>query len=202
MNEIIDMPTEEWSACFLIANGFSQTLMPITDFQHVIFDMDGTLTRSGLDFDLMRREIGIEDGQPVWEAVQQLPPPARERAEAVVCRHEARDAAACELQPYAADVVRRLRAAGKVVSLMTRNSRVSVDVFIERHEIAFDLTRARCDGVVKPAPDPVLDLCAAASVAPAATIAIGDYKYDLECANRAGAVSVLYYEHVNVRAKR
>jgi len=169
--------------------------MPETEFQHIIFDMDGTLTRSGLDFDLMRREIGIDEGVSVWEAVQQLPPPARARAERVVCRHEARDAAVCELQPFAAEVVRQLRAAGKVVSLMTRNSRVSVDVFIDRHEIEFDQTRARCDGVVKPAPEPVLDLCAAAGVAPASTIAIGDYKYDLECANRAGAVSVLYYEY-------
>jgi len=169
--------------------------MPETEFQHVIFDMDGTLTRSGLDFDLMRREIGLADGVSVWEGVQQLLPSARARAEAVVCRHEAQDAAVCELQPFAAEVVQQLRAAGKVVSLMTRNSRVSVDVFIDRHDIEFDQTRARCDGVVKPAPDPVLDLCAAAGVAPASTIAIGDYKYDLECANRAGAVSVLYYEY-------
>ncbi len=168
--------------------------MPTIDIQHVIFDMDGTLTRSGLDFDMMRREIGIADGHSVWEAVQAMPPTERERAEAVVCQHEAHDAAICELQPFAIEVVRQLRAAGKKVSLMTRNSRVSVDVFLGRHQFEFHQIRARCDGPFKPAPDPIFDLCAAVDVPPAATIAIGDYRYDLLCANAAGAVSVLYYE--------
>lgn len=168
--------------------------MPAHHIQHVIFDMDGTLTRSGLNFDLMRQEIGIANNQSVWEAVQAMPMPARKRAEAVVCRHEARDAAECALQPFAADVVRQLRTAGKVVSLMTRNSRVSVEVFLDRHDFEFDQVRARCDGPFKPAPDPVFDLCAAVDVAPAETIAIGDYKYDLLCANAAGAISVLYHE--------
>jgi len=50
----------------------------------VIFDLDGTLLDSPLDFDAIRCEIGLPDGQPILEALEGLPPPERARAEAVI----------------------------------------------------------------------------------------------------------------------
>lgn len=167
--------------------------MQTPDCEHVIFDMDGTLTRSGLDFDLIRNEIGITGG-PVWEGIQTLPEAQRAAAIEIVHRHEAADAAKCLLQPYAVEVVRALRAKRIPVSLMTRNSKISVDVFLERHDFEFDLIRTRDDGVVKPSPIPVLELCEQAGVLPTRTWVIGDFHFDVICANAAGAVSVLFLE--------
>ncbi len=39
----------------------------------VIFDLDGTLVDSGLDFDLMRREMGLPPGKPLLESFDLLP---------------------------------------------------------------------------------------------------------------------------------
>src|SRR5262249_26341855 len=88
----------------------------------VIFVMDGTLTRSTLDFDLIRAEIGIAEG-PILEAVAQMPPEDRARAELILRRHESAASAANELQPGAAKVVAAIRAARIPVALMTQNSR-------------------------------------------------------------------------------
>ncbi len=39
----------------------------------VIFDLDGTLVDSGLDFDEMRREMQLPPRQPILEAIARLP---------------------------------------------------------------------------------------------------------------------------------
>lgn len=88
----------------------------------VIFDMDGTLTRPVLDFDRIREEIGLARG-PILEAVLSMPPTDRARAESILSHHESAAAASSELQPYAEEVVERIRAAGHPTVLMTRNSR-------------------------------------------------------------------------------
>lgn len=164
--------------------------LPISLASAVIFDMDGTLTRPILDFDLIREEIGLPK-EPILEAVMQLPPEDRARAEAILLRHEAVAAAESELQPGAAEVVTAIRDAGIPVALMTRNSRESTRAFQDRHGLAFDLVRTREDGPMKPSPEPVLTICRGLGVEPAATWVVGDFRFDLICANAAGAISVL-----------
>jgi HAD superfamily hydrolase (TIGR01549 family) len=156
----------------------------------VIFDMDGTLTRPNLDFDLMRAEMGIE-ASPILEAIEKMPPEQRERAEAVMHRHEAQSAATSELQPGAAEVVAAIRAAGWPVALMTRNSRASAEVFLKRHGFQFDCVRTREDGPFKPSPAPVHDICRALRRDAVASCVIGDYHYDITCGKAAGATTVL-----------
>ncbi len=159
----------------------------------VIFDMDGTLTRQNLDFDLIRREIGLSQG-PVLEAIAKMPAQEAARAAAILERHEAVAAEACELQDGAAEVVEAIRSRAISVALMTRNSRRSVDVFLSRHRLAFDLIWTREDGPMKPTPEPVFRICARLDVRPADTWAVGDFHYDIICGARAGAKTVLLVE--------
>lgn len=154
-----------------------------------IFDMDGTLTRPCLDFARIREQIGVVG--PILEAMDQMPPEDRARAEAILARHEAVAAANGELQPGAAEVVAAVRAAGVPAVLMTRNSRKSVETLQARHGIAFDMIRTREDGVSKPSPEPVLSICRALGVDPRHAWTVGDYHYDIICGTAAGAVTVL-----------
>ena len=158
----------------------------------VIFDMDGTLTRPMLDFDGIRAEIGLPK-EPLLEAVMALPPEDRARAESILLRHEARAAAESELQPGAKETIDAIRRARIPVALMTRNSRSSTKFFDDRHGLVFDHVRTREDGELKPSPVPVLDICRRFEVAPADTWVIGDFHFDLICANAAGATSVLFW---------
>lgn len=158
----------------------------------VIFDMDGTLTRDRHDYDLIRTEIGL-GREPILEAVQRMSDAERRRAEEILHRHEAAAAADSELQPNAEAVLRRLTNAGIPVALMTRNSRMSVETLLARHQLRFDLIRTREDGPFKPSPEPVLALCAALRVRPADSWVVGDYRYDIDCGRAAGATTVLLH---------
>ena len=50
----------------------------------VIFDLDGTLVDSGLDFDLMRREMGIAPGHALLEAIDALGEPEARRCREIL----------------------------------------------------------------------------------------------------------------------
>lgn len=167
--------------------------MSTTDFQLVIFDMDGTLTRPNLDFDAIRAAIGLGPG-PILEALAKMTSAERERANGILREFEDRAAEGSELQPHAFEVVSAIRESGRPAALMTRNTQRSVEIVARVHRLEFDYIRTRDDGVHKPAPDPVLDICRDLGVAPELTWVIGDYHYDITCANAAGAVSVLLAE--------
>ena len=54
----------------------------------VIFDLDGTLADSLLDFDAIRAEIGLAPGLPILEQLADVDAAARDRAEIIMRRHE------------------------------------------------------------------------------------------------------------------
>jgi len=159
----------------------------------VLFDLDGTLTRPHLDFDVIRREIGLptELRTPILEAIQAMPPADRARAEAILLGHERQAAEASQLWDDTHAVVSTIRSAGIPVAVMTRNSRQSIGTVMARHGLRFDASYAREDGPVKPAPAPVLNLCSQLHADPARAWVVGDYLFDIQAGNAAGAVTVL-----------
>lgn len=164
-----------------------------------IFDMDGTLTRPHLDFDRIRAEIGLSPG-PILESVAALPPgQERERAEAILHRHEDEAARASELQPDAREVLAILRHAGWLTALMTRNSRHATKIVCDKHGLAFDHIRTREDGPTKPSPEPIFDICRALDRRSADAWTIGDFHFDIVCGNAAGTRTVLFWEFETAR---
>jgi len=160
-----------------------------------IFDMDGTLTRPHLDFDAIRAEIGLPPG-PILESVSVMPfgSAERERADAILHRHEDEAARASELQPGVHDVLDQLRRAGWRIALMTRNTRHATDIVCRKHELSFDHIRTREDGPTKPSPKPILDICRALDCRPADAWSIGDFHFDILCGHAAGTRTVLFWE--------
>ena len=158
----------------------------------VIFDLDGTLLHSDLDFDLIRRQIGIAEG-PVLEALETMSAADRLRAIEILEQHESQAAREARLNVHAHEVFAALAERGIKTALLTRNSRASVKTAMDRHNLKFDFVCSREDlpGKIKPSPEPVLAICAALEVRPADTLMVGDYLFDLQSANTAGALSVL-----------
>ena len=158
----------------------------------VIFDLDGTLLHSDLDFDLIRRQIGIAEG-PVLEALETMSAADRLRAIEILEQHESQAAREARLNVHAHEVFAALAERGIKTALLTRNSRASVKTAMDRHNLKFDFVCSREDslGKIKPSPEPVLAICAALDVRPADTLMVGDYLFDLQSANTAGALSVL-----------
>lgn len=162
----------------------------------VIFDLDGTLLHSNLDFDLIRREIGIDEG-PILEAIRKMPARQLRRAMQILDDHESAAAAQAQLDTRARNVLDALADRRIKTALLTRNSRASVDTALTRHNLRFDLTCSREDHPIKPSPEPVLAICTALKVSATRTMLVGDYLFDLQSANDAGARSVLLRNEKN-----
>jgi len=155
----------------------------------VIFDMDGTLTEPYLDFDALRAEVGVEG--PVLEAMVQMDPASRERAEAALLRYEREAAENATLQDGAVEVIDALRAKGHPIAILTRNARATVDLVLKNHGITVDALRTREDGAIKPSPEPVLSICQELNADPRRSWMVGDYLFDIMSGRAAGTHTVL-----------
>lgn len=156
----------------------------------IIFDLDGTITKPYLDFDAIRRDIGIASGT-ILEAMEQMDAAQRARAEGIVLRHEWEAARIGDIYEDAVEVLGRCKAAGHPTAVLTRNARAVVDFIIQRHGLTFDAIRTREDGAVKPSPEPVLSICAQLQAEPCESWVVGDFLYDIVSGRAAGARTVL-----------
>ncbi len=170
--------------------------MSARPYDAVIFDLDGTLVDSRLDFAAIRQEINasISEGKidgPILEALPSLSPQNRAITERILEEHERRGVEEATEFPGAVRVLEELSSEGIRTAILTRNSRVSLEAILERFPFEVEATRTREDGLTKPDPEPVRALCERLEVAPERTIGVGDYRFDLEAARAAGALAIL-----------
>jgi HAD superfamily hydrolase (TIGR01509 family) len=157
----------------------------------IVFDMDGTLVDSQLDFDAMRREMELPAELPILEAVKSLPAKHAERCQAILHRHELEGAERATLLPGVAELLAELPARGIRTAIATRNSRSITAITQSKLRLAVDFALTRDDGPVKPDPWAVLHACQRWQLSPAEVVVIGDYKFDVECGRAAGCRTVL-----------
>jgi HAD superfamily hydrolase (TIGR01509 family) len=155
-----------------------------------IFDLDGTLLVQALDFEAIRREVGLPPVVPLLETMLALDEAARVRAFAILDRHEADAATRSDLMPGAREILDWLRGGGVRTGVLTRNSRVSIDAARRRHGLAFDAVITREDHKPKPCPDGVHHLMALFGAGPGETVAVGDYRFDIEAGRSAGVRTI------------
>lgn len=155
----------------------------------VIFDLDNTLVDSELDFGLIKREIGTD--MPILEYRSSLDPAGQERVDRILDRHEKRAAAKCVLLPGARELLDFLETGPVRSALLTRNSRKTIATLLKRLDMRFDITLSREDSEPKPSPSPLLLICERLAMEPAKALMVGDYLYDMQSAERAGAITML-----------
>jgi HAD superfamily hydrolase (TIGR01509 family) len=160
-------------------------------YQLVIFDMDGTLTEELLDYPTIRKEIGLPPTGGILELLAHVSIEQRQRAEAVIVRHEMAAAEKCSLHDGAAQVLRELGDHRIHTALLTRNSARCSQRILARHYLVLDHVATREDMPHKPHPDSILNITRRFSVLPRQTLMVGDYLYDVEAARNAGADSAL-----------
>ena len=157
----------------------------------MIFDLDGTLTEPLLDFEAIRREIGIEPGLPILEALDHRDTAGRARAEEILRRHELEAIAAATLADGCRDLLALLESLRVPTAILTRNVRDAVTAFERRFDFRFQAVHTREDGPPKPSPHGALALCRALGIAAADTLAVGDYKFDIIAGRDAGCRTAL-----------
>ena len=155
----------------------------------VLFDMDGTLTEPLIDFDAIRRDMGIGPG-PILEAMARMSPAERAVADAVLFRHEDDAAARSTLNAGCRELLDWLEEIRMPLALVTRNTRRSVATVLRRHGLGIDVRVTREDGKFKPDPAPLRLACDRLGVSTAGAWMVGDGYHDVEAGVAAGMVTV------------
>ena len=171
-----------------------------------LFDLDGTLVRTFIDFPALRREMralaarrGVADAVAdeddilgiVAKAADALPPDdgraARREAYALLESLEEEGCAHPEPIAGASALLAGLRASGVGVGIVTRNSRRVAARLLARMDLPHDVLSAREDtDEFKPHPAPVLLACARLGVSPARSAMVGDLWADVAAGRAAG----------------
>ncbi len=175
----------------------------------IVFDFDGTLAETNIDFAEMRRQVvahlctwnlyepGIEEKRYILEIVdwgrQQLAErptdlqiydrEAQQRMEEVELVYTSR----AQLFPGVAASLGRLRAADINIGIITRNCRRGVASVLDRHPLPYDTLITRDDlRNVKPHPEHLERALAELKVSPEGTLMVGDHPTDIQCGQAAG----------------
>ena len=159
----------------------------------IIFDMDGTLVDSKLDFDAMRSEMGLPVGMPILEGLAVIPEgPTRERMLSDMRAHELRGADDAILFEGVAEFLSRIDEQGIVTAILTRNSRETTERTLRRLQLNFSMIVTREDAPPKPDPTGIRMIARHWNLQPHEMIVIGDYVFDLQAGRNAGIRSVLF----------
>lgn len=158
----------------------------------LIFDLDGTLVDSRLDFDAMRHEMGLVQGLPILEAMDEMSAERRAECEAILLRHEFHGAHMATPFPGVCELLCQLAEMGLRFAVVTRNSRDCAAISVAKLPATFDTVICREDGPIKPHPWAVEHICQHWNVAPSQTALIGDYRFDIECGKAAGAKTAFF----------
>lgn len=161
--------------------------------QGVIFDLDGTLIDSNLDFNLIRKDLGIPDGQPILEHLGMME--SGEKKARLLSRlreHELAGADRALLMPGVEDFLNELGERDLFTGVLTRNSREAANRSLKNLKLAFTHVLTREDCSYKPDPAGLLSICQDWKIEPSQVLYFGDYLFDLQAGRNAGMPTVLY----------
>ncbi|MBU0714761.1 MAG: HAD family hydrolase [Verrucomicrobia bacterium] len=172
----------------------------------VLFDFDGTLTLPGsIDFAGIKKAIRCPGDRPILEFIEGLPSAAdQRRAWQVLKQFEKQAAWRSRPNKGAEELVRFLKRRRIRRGILTRNRHASVEMALKNFAHVrladFNVIITR-DHVQRSKPDPEGVLLAARRLrVPAATLLmVGDYRYDIEAGQRAGAPTIFLESHLTTR---
>jgi len=158
----------------------------------VIFDLDGTLISSNLDFRAICEQVGCVPGQDLLRYMETLSLVERSRVAQIIYEHEMEDANSCEVLPGVKAMLKALEQKNIRMAIVTRNSASATHIKLARSGINLEYVITRDDAPPKPAPDALINLAKLWDIEQKNCVYVGDYVYDIEAAHRANMHSALY----------
>ncbi|MBO1254780.1 HAD family hydrolase [Alteromonas sp. 5E99-2] len=166
-------------------------MLNLNTIKGVIFDLDGTLVSSSLNFTQIRRDIGCPQHVDILSFIESLPEEEKVEAEDIVIQHELNDAGNAELLKNGKRMLDQVHAAQLPMAIVTRNCRRATYIKMANNHIDVPLVITREDAPAKPDPSALLDIAAQWGIPVENILYVGDYIYDQQAAERAGMKWVL-----------
>ncbi len=161
-------------------------------YQAYIFDLDGTLVDSALDFNAIRRDLGIELDAPILEAIEDWEPVRKKRALEIIHQHENKGAEASVMIPGVLDFLKVLKEQNKPTAVFTRNSKKVTELTLKKHALEFSMVVTRDDAPAKPDPSGLHAIAKNWNLKNSEILYVGDYHYDLLAGRAAQMPTALY----------
>lgn len=159
----------------------------------VVFDLDGTLADSKMDFAAIREETGCPQDTGLLEFLESLEDFAlRKQVDQVIRWHEMSGAGRATWMPGARELLAELEDRNVRIGVFTRNCRESASNMLVRLGMPCDDLIAREDAPAKPDPTGLKLLAERWQLDVDKLLVIGDFRYDLEAAQGAGIKACLY----------
>lgn len=157
-----------------------------------IFDLDGTLVDSNLDFVAMRREMGLGPDTPILEEIDKMDPSRAQHCRNILHQHELEAANKASAMPGVHQFLELLRNLNIQRAIVTRNTRKMVTKTLQQCGLSFETVIAREDGPVKPDPWAINHICQLWGVDTTRVVMVGDFRYDIEAGQAAGTKTVFF----------
>lgn len=162
-----------------------------TAYSGVLLDFDGTLTKSFFDWPAMKKEMRFEsDDISILDYMATAPEAEAARVSAILERYEREAAQRAEPNKGAFELIDFLLSRKIPFAVVTNNAMRHVAVMLERIGLEIESVITRDIGYWKPDPRLVLEGARAIRVSPARCIFIGDGRYDMMAARKAGMLGV------------
>ncbi|ATC88297.1 HAD family hydrolase [Pseudoalteromonas sp. SR43-6] len=159
----------------------------------VIFDLDGTLVSSELDFALIKAQIGCPCEQDLLDYIAQLPSPyMREEAMNIVHQHELIDAQHASILPGVSEAIHALKSKNIPMAIVTRNFDKAAAIKLQNNPLPISTVLTRSDAPAKPDPSALNAIATLWNINARNLLYVGDYLYDIQAAHNANMRACLY----------
>ena len=168
------------------------TIPTMANIKGFIFDLDGTLVTSQLDFNYLRGVLQCPPEQDILRFISALSTQEQTRANKVVEDYELQDAYNGVWIEGAEQLIRTLTQRQLPVAIVTRNSKQATALKLANNQLFFDLILTREDAPPKPDPSALLHIAQRWKIPVTELAYVGDYLYDIQAAKNAGMLAYLY----------
>ena len=167
-------------------------------FSKWIFDLDGTLTKTQHNFDHIRNELDIPDGELILEYVDSLPSSEANILLARLSQLEKETIADAQIAEGAMPLLELLQSRSNNLGILTRNTQENAIQTLEKIDLkrffSDDVIVGREQGPPKPAADGVLYLLNKWKTNQDDCVIVGDFHLDLKTGRNAGVMTILVGE--------
>lgn len=156
----------------------------------VLFDMDGTVFSSSLDWTELKRQLQVGESHLLQSLYGKRDPESRKKM-AILEECERQNTLKARPRRGARRLLHCLDKNGIRTALITNNSSRNTEYLLEKYSFSFHYVLTREKGLWKPDPAPFNHVLAHFKVSPEEAAAVGDSHYDIHASIAAG-ISRIY----------